>query len=336
MPPKANRCAPRRATSATVKPWRTIQDPLRSRLRNPELEYTNEAPERHGALQLFTLWTASTASAQAIIDDGVTPTRSIHLVRGRQEEADCWWIVDLCGREVIRTSDPLGLEPLLRTRIEQAGLRTTRLRGRVTWLRAGVGCEMDFDIGTGTRFAIEGDAVNVYILVPQALSRAFTVRANTLPGQPTTAPVNPASPNASVPIPEPRPPILPSALGGRVLDTLVQGHVLHCVSTNADRTAKLTQTFERPAGDADFAVPIPPRAKHLKVSMPAPGLLTPLQFRMGPLAADPIVQQLFFDLFINVRSTPTIPIPENATHVTLGAADPDNARRWTFVWLLEF
>jgi hypothetical protein len=322
-------------TSAGVKPFRTIQDPLRARLKQQSAKKRKEAidpcrfdnPERYGEAQLLTQWTATALSAQALLDTAGVEEETLHLAKGSEPCDECWWIVDVCGREILRSFAPY--PALLANQINEAGLRTSRLRARVAWVRSGFGCEIDLDIGSGFRIAVEGADVNVFVLGPRG--RMLEVSAAT--SVPPTG--TPGDPNSYVGIPSQPPTILPAS-DGIVLDTMVAAQVTKCISTNADRTAHLTQTFERPALDADFAIPIPPRAKQLQVSMPPPGLLTPLNFRIGPLAVDPIVQTVFFDIFNLVRSTMCVEIPENASHITLGAADPVFSRRWTLSWKLEF
>ena len=293
-------------------------------------------PERYGELSLFTRWTAGPLVAQALIDtEGVGPAEN-HLVRGEEVEEDCWWIVDVCGKEIVSTRlaivSPCAT-PLLRNQIAATGVRTSRLRARVSWMKSGLGCEIDLDIGSGFRIAIEGANVHVYVLVPKNESTEARV-LETLPLAPIAAPPSSTLPNQSVPIPNVTPPEI--CEDATILDSVITGQVLKCTSTNSDRTASLTQTFERPALDAEFAIEIPPRAQTLSVSMPAPGLLTPLQFRLGSLVTSPIIKTVFFDTILLVRSTPVVEIPQNATHITLGAADPVNARRWTLIWGLEF
>ena len=323
---------PPSASSASIRPWRLLQEPVRTALqlqaaqeRGRRTGELRERPRQFGEVQLFTRWTASPSSAQALIDTAGVETSAVKLVSGSERAEDCWWVVDVCGREVIRASDVERLTPLDKTVIEGIGLQSSRLRARVTWMKSGLGCAVDLDVGTGFRIAIEGANVTVLVLGPAG--QTFDPPAAV--SLPTGITVEP---HVASPIPAPQMPVLSDGL---ILDSIVTAQVIRCVSTNSDRATRLTQTFERPAGDAEFAVAIPARAAFVQVSMPAPGLLTPLQFRIGPGPASPIVRTVFFDVLTQGRSTPMVAIPDNASHVTLGAADPIRARRWTFNWELE-
>ncbi len=330
---RSNDSGPARATSASIRPWRLLQEPVRSVLREQSAHARlsdgrgrlRERPRQFGEVQLFTRWTAAPSSAQALIDTAGVVTSAVKLVSGADCAESCWWVVDVCGREVVRVSESDVLTPLDKAAVEARGLQSSRLRARVTWMKSGLGCSVDLDVGTGFRIAIEGANVSVQILGP-------TGQMFDPPAAVSLPPASAVGVHTASPIPAPT---MPELEDGIILDSVITAQVLQCVSTNADRTSRLTQTFERPASDAEFPVAIPARASLLQVSMPAPGLLTPLQFRIGSAPTSPIVRTAFFDVFTLVRSTALIPIPKNASHVTLGAADPLSARRWTLSWELE-
>ncbi len=84
---------------------------------------------------------------------------------------------------------------------------------------------------------------------------------------------------------------------------------------------------------------IPPRAKRVKISIPVPGLLLPVSFRMGQPGFPATVlevRQAFFNAVTvaDFRSTEEIQFPENAGHLHF-PLDAFDARVVTITWLLE-
>jgi len=313
-----------------------IQEPQRTRMRS---RAGQSCEERYGELVLYTRWALDPNSPEAIIDRFPARTEALKLCRGDDEngecpgDGDCWWIVDVCGREIAQGRDGEPAEQFTRQQINDLGARTTKLRGRVKWMRSGLGCEMDFDIGTGVRLGIEGADVQVEVLGPRGQIFVSQVFDNTVASSKNTPVLDP---NASVPVAT-RDGARDGALfqNGIVLSTVVTGQVVRCYGTNADKVATLTQTFRIAEGEGAPLVPLPSRAKQLVVSQPGTtGLVQPLTF-FDEGNFPNALREVFYDVPSLVRSSPRIDVPQNAQFIQLGSGVAAETRDVTLQWILE-
>jgi len=313
-----------------------IQEPQRSRSRS---RAGQDCEERYGELVLYTRWALDPNSPEAIIDRNPDETEAIKLCRGDDPDGecagagDCWWIVDVCGREIALGRDGEPAEQFTRQDVNTFGAFTTKLRGRVKWMRSGLGCQMDFDIGTGVRLGIEGADVQVEVLGPRGNIFVSQVYDNTVPSSKNTPVLDP---NASVPVAT-RDGARDGVLfaNGIILSSVVTGQVVRCYGTNADKVATLTQTFRISEGEAAPLVPLPSRAKQLVVSQPgATGLVAPLTF-FDEAQFPNALRDVYFDVPSLVRSTSRIDVPQNAQFIQLGGGVAAETRDVTLQWILE-
>jgi hypothetical protein len=111
----------------------------------------------------------------------------------------------------------------------------------------------------------------------------------------------------------------------------VSAHIVPSQGPPSARRPSLTQVISVSAGLADRTVAIPPFAKRLKVARAGAGALGPLAFRIG--VTGPAIR----DVSISPNdpgATPTVPVPQTATHISSGPADIV-PRVLTFQWELD-
>ena len=321
------------ATSAGVKPWR-----------NMDLSCVSPCADRYGQVQLFTQW-----GLQAV-DGGGLPlgpirvpmdedleinTETVRLCRGhwpasrvevervRSGEADagceeCWWTVNVCARELVSdliqptVAQPF---PVIPDRIlAPRGVPTTRLKALVEWIKAGFGCKMIVDIGTAFRFAVEGSDVTVSVLGPRGATRVVGGLAS----------------NIAVPVPAFS--VIPG-FAQVVLNTVVTGQVTRCEATSSDRSETVSQLIRVDANVSDVDVKVPPRARFVQVSLPTPGVTSPVELVVAPTGD--VVREIFFNPFTNARSTDEQGVSQEATHLRLATTPQAIDRLYSILWRLE-
>lgn len=312
-----------------------LQEPQRSRAR----KRGGDCEERYGELVLYTRWTAEPDNPTALVDLNPAEIEAIKLCRGDDQDGecpgdgDCWWVVDVCAREITFARDGEPAEQFTRQEINDAGASSTKLRGRVKWMRSGLGCQMDFDIGTGVRLGIEGAEVQVEVIGPRGNMFVSEVSDNTLPSSKNTPVLDP---NASVPVAT-RDGARNGVLfqNGTVLNTVVTGQVTRCYGTNADKVATLTQTFRIEEAALAPLVPLPSRAKQLVISQPGTtALVQPLTF-FDQAQFPSSLKEVFYDVPGLVRSSPRIDVPQHAQFLQLGSGAAAETRDVTLQWILE-
>lgn len=264
---------------------------------------TRPEDDRESELKLFTLWNEGVPPPFATLDENGEETKSLCRAGCNPER---WWVVTLTALEVVR-SEAQPLTPLSRGALTRSpsAVPSSRLRARLGWGRTGQGHRVDVDIGAGVRLAIEGREVDVSVVGPRGRMRETTkgdARPLGVPG-----------------------------VGGLYLDTLVSAHIVPSSGVPSARCPVLTQVLTVAPGVADRSVVIPPFARRVIVARGLNGALGPLPFRIGatgpsirdvnPSPADPAV-------------TPTVAIPQAATHITTGPAALV-PRVLTFQWELD-
>lgn len=271
---------------------------------SPPAVVTEPADDQESEIKLFTLWNQGVPPPFATLDDaGQVESKS--LARA-SKNPDRWWIVTLTALEVVRiTGQPL--EPLSRGELTRSpgAVPSSRLRARIGWGRTGQGHMVEVDIGAGVRLAIEGSEVDVKVVGPRGRMRETTqgdTRTLGLPG-----------------------------VGGLFIDTLVSAHIVSSQSPPSARRPTLTQVFSVSQGLADRTVAIPPFAKRLKVARAGVGDVGPLAFRIG--ATGPSIRELVMSP-TDPGSTPTVTVPQIATHISSGPA-ASMPRVLTFQWELD-
>ena len=218
------------------------------------------------------------------------------LSTGSSEHAG--WTVSMSALEAVRIEER-GVAALPRNEALGLAVPSSRLHARVSWMRAGQGTSIVLDIGTGFRLSIEGCSVEVEVLGPAGLIYETQQRD-----------------------------ARPLGTGGIYLDTLLSGQAIG-VLTDPVHPNTLTQSFVIPRSTADVALPIPRFARRLQVYTPAPSNFEALHYRLGPRGPS------LADLLTDGQRTGTDDlVPQTATHITTGNADPSRARRLTLVWTL--
>jgi hypothetical protein len=161
------------------------------------------------------------------------------------------------------------------------------------------------DIGGGVRLAVEGSEVDVKVMGPRGRMRETAQADMRTLGQP--------------------------GVGGLYLDTLVSAHIVPSGAPPSARRPTLTQVISVSPGLADRTVAIPPFAKRLQVVRAGSGALGPLAFRIG--VTGPSIRELLRSP-LDPGVTPTVTVPQTATHISSGPADLV-PRVLTFQWELD-
>jgi hypothetical protein len=186
-----------------------------------------------------------------------------------------WWTVELWGFTLYDTLNLPDLTRLQFSSFERAwlanpaaagpGQRTTPLQARVFYSNNSSRHRwVDVDIGTGCRFSVLTDKVQVYILAPQG-SRQLVEGGNTVG---LTGGVEP---------PE----------GGTVSMSMLAGTVTPTPSAIGSGGATYSRTVIVPAGQ-QLVLPHPPAARRVAIYQ-AGGFRTPLQWGFLPFAPTPLV-----------------------------------------------
>ncbi|MCH9682858.1 MAG: hypothetical protein K0V04_15585 [Deltaproteobacteria bacterium] len=265
---------------------------------------TEPGDDRQSELKLFTLWNQGVPPPFSTLDQSAQ-NESKSLCRATHNP-ERWWVVTLTALEVVRIAgEPL--MPLPRGSLTRApnAVPSSRLRARIGWGRTGQGHAVDVDIGAGIRLAIEGCEVDVKVVGPRGRMRETTqgdVRPLGDPG-----------------------------VGGMFIDTLVSAHIVPSHGPPSSRRPTLTQVLSVSPGLADRTVVVPPFARRLTVARGGSGALGPLAFRVG--ATGPSIRELETSP-LDPGATVTAVIPQAASHVSTGPADP-NPRVLTFIWELD-
>lgn len=271
---------------------------------SPPAVTTEPGDDRQSEIKLFTLWNQGVPPPFATLDEGgQIETKS--LCRAG-DNPDRWWVVTLTALEVLRSSDQ-PLAPLTRGELTRSprAVQSSRLRARIGWGRTGQGHMVDVDIGSGVRLAIEGCEVDVRVAGPRGRMRETTKGDTRLLGE--------------------------LGRGGLFTDTLVSAHIVPSHGPPSARRPTLTQVISVLPGVVDRSVVVPPFARRLTVARTGSGALGPLAFRVG--MTGPSVR----DVFINPMdpgATPTVLVPQAATHITTGPAVA-TTRTLTFQWELD-
>ncbi len=264
---------------------------------------TPRSDDRQSEIKLFTLWNHGAPPPFRTADDGPVETKS--LCRATHNP-DRWWVVTLTAMEMIRFAadplTPLDRDPILRN---PNVVPSTRLRARLGWGRTGQGHDVEVDIGSGVRLAIEGCEVDVKIAGPRGRMRE-TVKGDSRPlGEP--------------------------GVGGIFTDTIISAHIVPSHGPPSARHPTLTQVISVPAGVANRSLVVPRFARRLTVVRSGSGALGPLSFRLSALGPS------LRDVPLNPAdpgATATVLIPQLATHITTGPADMVE-RVMTFQWELD-
>ena len=265
---------------------------------------TQPEDDRESELKLFTLWSEGVPPPFATCDDGgQVETKSLCRASGNPER---WWAVTLTALEVVRQSAQ-PLVPLSRGELTRSpgAIHSSRLRVRLGWGRVGQGHHVDVDIGAGVRLAIEGREVDVKIVGPRGRMREAAREDQRTLGEP--------------------------GVGGLYVDTLVSAHIVPSPGVPSSRRPVLTQVVTVAAGTADRSMVVPPFARRLTVSRVGGGALGPLAFRVG--VTGPALREVGPSP-LDPMSTPTVLVPQAATHVTTGPADAV-LRTLTLCWELD-
>ena len=260
--------------------------------------------DRQSELKLFTLWNQGVPPPFSTLDEGgVLETKSLCRACDNPER---WWIVTLTALEVVRFSDQ-PLVALSRGELTRApsAVPSTRLRARIGWGRTGQGHLVDVDIGAGVRLAIEGCEVDVKVAGPRGRMRETGKGDERTLGEP--------------------------GVGGLFTDTLISAHIVPSSGPPSARRPSLTQVLTVGPGMVDRSVVVPPFARRLTVARSGSGALGPLAFRVG--LGGPSVRDLYLNP-MDPGATPTVLVPQAATHVTTGPATA-TARTLTFQWALD-
>lgn len=266
---------------------------------------THPDDDRESELKLFTLWNQGVPPPFATLDDdGQAETKSLCRAGCNPER---WWVVTLSAVEVVRISEQ-PLVPLPRGSLTRGpgALPNSRLRARLGWGRVGQGHHVDVDVGAGVRLAIEGSEVEVKVVGPRGRMREVGKGDERPMGQP--------------------------GIGGLYLDTLVSAHIVPSSGVPSARRPLLTQVLTVSAGLSDRSLAIPRFARRLTVTHGGAGTLGTLMFRIG--VTGPEIREVGPSP-VDPESTPTVLVPQTATHVTTGAAQPV-PRVLTFCWELDF
>lgn len=282
-----------------------MRSPPHTPVWSPPAVVTEPTDDQESELKLFTLWNQGVPPPFATLDDaGLVETKS--LVRA-SKNPERWWIVTLTALEVVRITDQ-PLEPLPRGELTRSpsAVPSSRLRARIGWGRTGQGHMVEVDIGAGVRLAIEGSEVDVKVVGPRGRMRETAQNDMRTLGQP--------------------------GVGGLYIDTLVSAHIVSSQTPPSARRPTLTQVISVSPGLADRTVAIPPFAKRLKVARAGSGGLGPLAFRIG--VTGPSIRELVMSP-LDPGATPTVTVPQTATHITSGPADLV-PRVLTFQWELDF
>jgi len=271
---------------------------------SPPKVTTEPCDDQESELKLFTLWNQGVPPPFATLDDAAG-SESKSLVRA-SKNPDRWWVVTLTALEVVRITDQ-PLEPLSRGELTRSpsAVPSSRLRARIGWGRTGQGHMVEVDIGAGVRLAIEGSEVDVKVVGPRGRMRETTqgdTRTLGLPG-----------------------------VGGLYTDTLVSAHIVPSAGPPSAKHPTLTQVLSVSANLADRTVAIPPFAKRLKVARAGVGPLGPLAFRIG--VTGPSIRELSISP-TDPSATPTVLVPQTATHISSGPADVV-PRVLTYQWELD-
>ena len=280
-----------------------MRTPPHSTAWSPPAVTSEPCDDQESEIKLFTLWNQGVPPPFATLDDAGLETKS--LVRA-SKNPDRWWIVTLTALEVVRiTAQPL--EPLPRGELTRSpgAVPSSRLRARIGWGRTGQGHMVEVDIGAGVRLAIEGSEVDVKVVGPRGRMRETTQGDTRTLGQP--------------------------GVGGLYLDTLVSAHIVPSQAPPSARRPTLTQVISVSPGLADRTVAVPPFAKRLKVARSGSGALGPLAFRIG--VTGPSIRELAMSP-LDPGATPTVTVPQTATHVSSGPADLV-PRVLTFQWEMD-
>lgn len=271
---------------------------------SPPAVTTEPGDDQESELKLFTLWNHGVPPPLVTLDDaGQSEAKS--LVRA-SHNPERWWVVTLTAVEVVRITDE-PLLPLSRGELTRSpsAVPSSRLRARIGWGRTGQGHMVEVDIGAGARLAIEGTEVDVKVVGPRGRMRE-TMQGDTrtlgLPG-----------------------------VGGLYLDTLVSAHIVPSQGPPSARRPTLTQVLSVSAGLADRTLVVPPFARRIKVARAGPGALGPFAFRVG--VTGPSIRELVASP-TDPSATPTVLVPQTATHISSGPADIV-PRVLTYQWELD-
>ncbi|MEX1362164.1 MAG: hypothetical protein AB1Z98_03515 [Nannocystaceae bacterium] len=271
---------------------------------SPPAVTSDPSDDRQSELKLFTLWNQGVPPPFSTVDDdGLFETKS--LCRA-QDNPERWWIVTLTALEVVRFAEQ-PLTPLSRGELTRApnAVPSTRLRARIGWGRTGQGHLVEVDIGAGVRLAIEGCEVDVKVAGPRGRMRETTKGDERPLGE--------------------------AGVGGLFTDTLVSAHIVPSSGPPSARRPSLTHVITVPPGVTDRAVVVPPFARRLTVARAGSDALGPLAFRVG--LGGPSIRNVDLNP-MDPGATPTVFVPQAASHVTTGpaAATP---RTLTFQWELD-
>ena len=251
---------------------------------------SSPSDDRESELKLLTLWNQGVPPPFATLDDG--PAFETKNLCRATHNPERWWVVTISAIEALRISEQ-PLPPLSRGELTRSpsAVPSSLLRARIVWGRTGQGHAVDVDVGSGIRLAIEGQEVDVKIVGPRGRMREVAKGDQRPIGEP--------------------------GVGGMVLDSLVTGMISPSPGPPSARCPTLTQVISVSPGMADRSVHVPPFARRLTVTRSGFAALGPLSFRVG--VTGPELRQIFMDPR-DPGSTPTVLVPQSATHITTGPA----------------
>ena len=232
-------------------------------------------------------------------------------------QAPSWWTIDLWGQEVSRfveDGEPQ-ISPLTRDEVINQGQRFTRMKARVFWENMQVIRSIDVDIGLGTRFSINANAVRVTALYPQD-QRIIEVGTTGAAPQQTFA----------------------ELFGpGLVIDTLVGASIYPCYSPLSNRYPTYTERFvmlsQADGGTSPIVSPVPPGSKYISIYPIGDSSLVPWQLLSGPDGSG-LGPTAILDYDPTIRAVIRRPIPQNSQFIRLTGVT-NETRAWEIVWELE-